>query len=70
MEGHARKCVDRYCELPHKTVDQLHKMSALCLDDRQIKKEDLEIVGELSEICSQIVLKCLCLARIGRPDLL
>ena len=26
-------------------------------------------MGELSEICSQIVLKCLCLAGIGRPHL-
>ena len=34
------------------------------------KTEDLEIVGELSETCSQIVLKCLYSARIGRPDLL
>ena len=27
-------------------------------------------VGELSKVCSQIVLKCLHLARIGRPDIL
>ena len=27
-------------------------------------------VGELSQVCSQIVLKCLYLARIGRPDIL
>ena len=28
----------------------------------------LNSVGELSSTCSQIVLKCLYLARIGRPD--
>ena len=27
-------------------------------------------MGELSKVCSQIVLKCLYLARIGRPDIL
>ena len=27
-------------------------------------------VGELSHVCSQVVLKCLYLARIGRPDIL
>ena len=27
-------------------------------------------VGELSKVCSQIVLKCLYVARIGRPDIL
>ena len=30
----------------------------------------MESVGELSKVCSQIVLKCLYLARIGRPDIL
>ena len=49
---------------------QLHKVSKLCLDNHQVKPEDLEIVGELSEICSPIVFKCFYLARIGRPDLL
>ena len=33
------------------------------------KQEELESVGELSQVCSQIVLKCLSLARIGRPDI-
>ena len=30
----------------------------------------MKCVGELSKVCSQIVLKCLYLARIGRPDIL
>ena len=30
----------------------------------------MKSVGELSHVCSQIVLKCLYLARIGRPDIL
>ena len=25
MEGHARKCVERYCELANKKVEQLYK---------------------------------------------
>ena len=29
----------------------------------------MKSVGELSQVCSQIVLKCLYLARIGRPDI-
>ena len=33
-------------------------------------KEEMKSVGELSNTCSQIVLKCLHLARIGRPDIL
>ena len=38
----------------------------MCLDDHQIRQEELESVREMSEVCSQIVLTCLSLARIGR----
>ena len=70
MEGHAPTCVERYCELTNKKVEQLYKVSSPCLDDHQFKQEELELVGELSEVCSHIVLKCLYLARISRPDIL
>ena len=33
------------------------------------KKKKMGSVGELSKVCSQIVPKCLYLARIGRPDI-
>ena len=38
--------------------------------DHQIKPEELAIVEDLSETCSQYVFKCLYVARIGGPDLL
>ena len=69
-EGHAKKCLERYCELANKTTQQLYKVSTSCLDYYQSKEEELESVGELSKVCSQIVLKCLYLARIGKPDIL
>ena len=62
MEGHAKKCVERYCELANKTTQQLYKVSTLCIDDHHFKEEQMKSVG--------IVLKCLYLARIGRPDIL
>ena len=49
---------------------QLDKVSSPCLDDQHFKKEELEYVGELSKVCSQIVLKCLFMARNGRSDIL
>ena len=61
MEGHANKCVERY--------QQFFKVATPCTDDHQFKKE-MGSVGELSTVCSQIVLKCLYLARIGRPHIL
>ena len=57
MEGHAKKCVERYCELANKTTQQLYKVSTPCIDDHHFKEEE-------------IVLKCIYLARIGRPDIL
>ena len=68
MEGHAKKCVERYCELANRTTQQLHKESTPCIDDHHFKEEETKSIGELSSTCSQIVLKCLYLARIGRPD--
>ena len=70
MEGHAKKCVEQYCKLANKTTQQLYKVSTPCIDDHHFKEEEMKSVGELSHVCSQIVLKCLYLARIGRPDIL
>ena len=70
MEGHAKKWEERYCELANNTTPQLYKVSTPCIDDQHFKEEEMKSVGELSKVCSQIVLKCLYLARIGRPDIL
>ena len=70
MAGHAKKCVERYCELANKTTQQLYKVCTPCIDDHHFKEEETKSVGELSNTCSQIDLKCLYLARIGRPDIL
>ena len=70
MAGHAKKCVERYCELANKTTQQLYKVSTPCIDDHHFTEEETKSVGELSNTCSQIVLICLYLARIGRSDIL
>ena len=61
MERHAKKCVGRYCESANRTTQQLYKVSTPCIDDRHFKEEELKSVGELSKVCSQIVLKKLFL---------
>ena len=57
MEGHAKKCVKRYCDLANKTTQQQNKVATPCLDDHQFKDQDFASVGELAEVCSRIVLK-------------
>ena len=70
MEGLAKKCVERYCELANKTKQQLDKVATPCMDDHQFKEEEFGSVGEFPTVCSQIVLQCSNLASIGRPDIL
>ena len=71
MEGHVKKCVEWYCQLGNKTTQQLYKVSTPCIDDHHhhFKEAEMKSVGELPKVCSQFVLKCLYLARIGRPDI-
>ena len=66
-----KKCVERHCELANKKMEHLYKVPSPCLDDHQFKQEELESVGDLSEVCSQSVFsKYLYFARIGRTDIL
>ena len=53
-----------------KQLNSYTKVATPCFDDHQFKKEEMGSVGELSKVCSQIVLTCLYLARICRPDIL
>ena len=43
MEGDAKKCVERYCELANKTTQQLYKVSTPCIDDHHFKRGRIEI---------------------------
>ena len=56
---HAKKCVERYCELANKTTQQLYIVSTPCIDDHHFKEEELKSVGELSKCmlsnCSEML---------------
>ena len=39
MEGHAKKCVERNCELANQTTQQLYKVATPCMDGHQFKEE-------------------------------
>ena len=57
-EGHAKKCVEGYCELVNETIQQLYYVATPCMDDHQFKEEE-----EIGSVCSRIVLKCLFLCQ-------
>ena len=57
MEGNAKKCVERYCELANTTTQQSYKVATPCMDDHQFKEEENGSVGELSSLltnCSEM----------------
>ena len=60
MAGHAKKCVERYCELANKTTQQLYKVSTPCIDDHHFKEEETKSVGEFVKYmfsnCSEMFL--------------
>ena len=64
MEGHAKKCVERYCELTNRTTQQLYKVSTPCLDDHHFKEEELKSVGEIVKRmlsnCSEMLILGTC----------
>ena len=70
LQGHAQKKCVECCEQANKKTEHLYKVSNPCLDDHHFKKEELQSDGEVSQLCSQIVLECLYLARIGGLDIL
>ena len=68
MEGRAKKCVERYWELANKTTQPFFQGATPCMGDHQFREEEIGLFWELPTVCSQMFLKCLYLARIGRPE--
>ena len=60
MAGHAKKCVERYCELANKTTQQLYKVSTPCIDGHHFKEEEMKSVGGFVKYmlsnCSEMLL--------------
>ena len=70
MERYAKKCLEVCCELANeKTSSNYTKSRHLASTITSSIKEELETVGGLPHVCSSIVLKCFCVSRIGRPDI-
>ena len=49
MEGDAKTCVGRYCEVANKNIEQLFVVSTPCVDNHQFREEEFESVEELSK---------------------
>ena len=69
MKGDAEKYVERKCEVETKSVSH-RKQGTPFIDDHHLEKNDIQVVGEVGPVCTQILLKCLKLARLGRSHML
>ena len=69
MEGHAKKCVERHCELANKTTQQLHKVATPCLDDINSKKKNWALLEKCQKFAIDLSSKWLYLESTGRPDI-
>ena len=67
MEGHAKKCVERCCQLANKRLTNYTQSRHHTWMTINFKKSQCE---NCLQLCSQIVVKCLYLARLGRPDII
>ena len=71
MEGHEKKCVEMYCELANKKTEQLNctKSQLLAWMAKKLQGGGVGITSRIVKNMLKIVLKCLYLARNGRPDI-
>ena len=53
-----------------KSLAQLHTVVTPCLDYHEFSDDDFDTARELADVPTQVVLTCIYLARVGRPDVL
>ena len=52
MDGHAETYVERHGELANKSVSQLERRKAPCMDEHHMVPEDFEVIGEPAPGCA------------------
>ena len=69
LTGNCSDCVDRYLELSGLSRKDLKEAHTPCMEDSQLQEDDFLTEGQLAKECSKVVLKCLWIARLTRPDI-
>ena len=67
MERHAKTCSEKCCDLAEKKIPIVQSFNPVCSVDHNDKKK-LETVWELTDVCSESVMKCLYFTRIRRTE--
>ena len=70
MEGHAKKCVERYCELANKQLHSYTKLQLHALMIISSKNNKWGLLDNCLKFAHTLFWNDLYLARVGRPDIL
>ena len=69
MSSYAKGIVSFYCELTGIPVEKLRKVETPCLPESQMSEEELAHEGALHNHAAKVLMRCLWLPRLARPDL-
>ena len=58
-----------FCEMTSTVKEKLRAVTTPCLPESNMTDDELAKVGELSSISSRILMRCLWLSRLARPDI-
>ena len=69
MRSYTQGIVDLYCELTGTPVDKLKQAITPCLPESSMTDTDFETEGILHKHAARILMRCLWLSRLSRPDI-
>ena len=69
MTAYNKGIAEFFCEMTGVSKDKLRRMSTPRIPESNMTNEELGQVGELSAFASRILMKCLWLSRLARPDI-
>ena len=69
MTAYAKGIVEFFCEVTDVPKEKLRSVTTPCLPEANMCDEELENEGQLSKFASRILMRCLWLSRLCRPDI-
>ena len=69
MRSYSKGIISFYCEITGMRQEKLCKVSTPCLLENQVTDEELAHEGEMHAFAARILMRCLWLSRLARPDI-
>ena len=69
MRSYSKGIISFYCEITGMRQEKLRKVSTPCLLQNQMTDDELAHEGEMHTFAARILMRCLWLSRLARPDI-